>query len=142
MTMNNDERTGRFLKIEYESKPEMILDYPVHCFTSQFPQYRQYTGIWDCGSSGTRISQKVVQDLQLKAFGTVPVREFEANEKIREVYFLSIALSPDIVFADFRVTNGYFPADFDVIIGLDLITQGDFRLRKENGKTVVEFLVR
>ena len=140
--MNNDERTGRFLKIEYETKQEMILNYPVHCFTSKLPQHRQYTGIWDCGSSETRISQKVVQDLQLKAFGTVPVREFEANEKIREVFFLSIALSPEIIFSNVRVTNGYFPPDFDVIIGLDLITQGDFRLRKENGKTVVEFLVQ
>ncbi len=142
MSMNNDERTGRLLRIEYEPTPEMILNYPVYCFTSKFPQYRQYTGIWDCGSSGTRISQKVVQDLQLKAFGTVPVREFEASEKIREVFFLSIALSPEIIFSNVRVTNGYFPPDFDVIIGLDLMTQGDFRLRKENGKMVVEFLVR
>ena len=142
MSMNNDERTGRYLKIEYFTKPEMILSCPVHCFTSKFPQHRQYTGIWDCGSSGTRISQKVVNDLQLKAVGTVPVRQFEASEKIREVFFLSIALSPDIVFSDVRITNGYFPPDFDVIIGLDLITQGDFRLRKENGKTVVEFLVQ
>ncbi len=141
MDMNNDERAGRLLKIEYESIPEMILNYSVHCFTSQFPQCRQYTGIWDCGSSATRISQKVVQDLQLKPLGTVSVREFGASEKIREVFSLSIALSPDIVFSDVRVTNGYFPPDFDVIIGLDLMTQGDFRLRKENGKMVVEFLV-
>ncbi len=140
--MNSDERTGRFLKIEYDSKPDMVLNHPVHCFTSEFPQYRRYTAIWDCGSSGTRISQKVVRDLRLKAFDTIPVREFEANEKIREVFFLSIALSPDIVFTDIRVTNGYFPPDFDVIIGLDLITQGDFRLRNENGKTVIEFLVQ
>lgn len=63
----SNEGTGCFLKIEYEIKPEMILNYPVHCFTSKFPQHRQYTGIWDCDSSGTRISQKVVQDLRLKA---------------------------------------------------------------------------
>ena len=138
--MNNDERTG--LIIEYETKPEMILNYPVHCFTAKLPQHRQYTGIWDCDSSGTRISQKVVQDLQLKAVGTVPVRQCEANEKVREVFFLSIALSPDIVFSDVRVTNGYFPPDFDVIIGLDLITQGNFSLSQQNGKTIVEFLVQ
>ena len=140
--MNNDERTGRYLKIEYFTTPEMILTYPVHCFTSNLPQHKAYNGIWDTGSSRSIISQNVVNDLQLTSVGTSLATQLQARgEVIRDIFLMNIALAPHIIFSNVRVGLVLLPPGFDIIIGLDIITRGNFSLSQENGKTIVEFLL-
>ena len=140
--MNNDERTGPCLRIEYFTEPEMILNYPVHCFTTNLPQRKSYNGIWDTGSSRTIISQKVVNDLQLTSVGTTQVKQLQVKgEVVREVFLMNIALAPHIIFSNVRVGLVLLPPGFDVILGLDIITRGNFSLSQKNGKTIVDFCI-
>jgi predicted aspartyl protease len=98
---------------------------------------KKFTAIWDTGATGTVISQKVINACGLKPIGIAEVNT--ANEKrLSSVYLASIFLPNHVSFAQLRVTEGTISGG-DVLIGMDIITRGDFAITNSDGKTTFSF---
>jgi len=99
--------------------------------------FTEFRGLWDTGATRTSISNRVATLLKL-----IPIRQttiFHATgQSIVNVYDISIVLPNDILFPFKTVSEGKF-SGFDVLIGMDIISQGDFSISNVNGKTTFSF---
>jgi hypothetical protein len=58
-----------------------------------------------------------------------------------EVYLVNIFLHVGIGFHTIRVTKGELPAGAALLIGMDIITQGDLSVTNKDGKTCFSFRI-
>jgi predicted aspartyl protease len=101
------------------------------------PKYVSFKGLWDTGASGTVITQNVVDALNLPIVGQSKVYHAD-GDSLCPVYLASIALPNQVLFPSIRVTLGKLTG-FDVLIGMDLMTQGDLAITNVGGNTVFSF---
>lgn len=99
---------------------------------------RDCTAIWDTGAMGTVITQAVVDDLGLKPTGLMQVHTANGT-RMCEVCMVSLLL-PNGVNIDASATVADVPS-CDVLIGMDVITLGDFSVTNFNGKTTMSFRI-
>lgn len=102
-------------------------------------QGRSYTAIWDTGATNSVISEKVIAELNLQNMGFAPVNH-AGGQDVVPVYKVNIGLPNNVAFAEIKVTQGKL-AGADVLIGMDIITKGDFSITNVGGKTVFSFRV-
>lgn len=102
------------------------------------PDSAEFHAIWDTGASGTVITQKVVDLLQLKPTGLTNVHGVGGPE-ITETFMVNVSLPSNVMFHGLRVTKGKLAGDFDILIGMDIIGAGDFAVTNHNGKTVMSY---
>ncbi len=98
---------------------------------------KKYIGIWDTGATNSVISQKVVDECGLIPTGMAMVHS-ATESKPCETFLVGIFLPNHVVFHSIRVTKGQ-PKDCDVLIGMDIISQGDFAVTHNDGKTMFSF---
>ncbi|HEC64491.1 MAG TPA: hypothetical protein ENI23_04280 [bacterium] len=58
-----------------------------------------------------------------------------------ETYLVNIFLRNNVGISGIRVTKGNLGTNADVLIGMDIITQGDFAITNLNGRTVFSFRI-
>ncbi|MES2800585.1 MAG: retropepsin-like aspartic protease [Bacteroidota bacterium] len=99
----------------------------------------QYKAIWDTGASGTVITQLIVDNLGLIPTGMSIVHT--ANGQARQnTYIIDIALNDGILIKDVTVTCATaFSGGCNVLIGMDIISQGDFSITNFKGNTCMSF---
>ena len=98
---------------------------------------KKFVAIWDTGATGTVINQKVINECGLKPIGIAEVST--ANDKrLSSVYFVSIFLPNRVFFPQLRVTEGTI-SEADVLIGMDIITRGDFAVTNSDGRTTFSY---
>lgn len=100
---------------------------------------KTYEGIWDTGATGTVITKKVVEELNLKPSGQTDVDT--ANGRVSNVntYLVNITLPMNVSVQGVKVTEGNLPSGEDILIGMDIITLGDFAITHFNGQTKMTF---
>jgi len=104
------------------------------------PPHKEFQAIWDTGATNTVITQKIVDECGLKPIGMTQVHHVGGTTTC-EVYLINIVL-PNKVRASFlRVSRGIINDDVDILIGMDLITQGDFAISNFEGKTALSFRI-
>ena len=88
--------------------------------------------VWDTGATNTLISSQVVDALEL-----VPLKEslVEGVGGIVKslVYEISLYLANDIVFKNVKALCSDI-GDYDLVVGMDIIAQGDFGVSNNQGK--------
>jgi len=99
---------------------------------------KKYRGIWDTGATGSAITQKVIDDVGLKPTGMVKVNTASQKGVPTEVYLVSVFLPNRVCIPQLKVTRANL-VDTEVLLGMDIISQGDFAVTNENGKTVLSF---
>jgi len=105
--------------------------------TTDCPPYTQFTAIWDTGATGSVITQRIVSYLDLKPIGMTKVHHY-GGEDTRPVYLVNLVLPNKVGVSQLRVTLGeIIGADF--LIGMDIISRGDFAVTNANGKTLLVF---
>ncbi len=104
------------------------------------PPYKIFKAIWDTGATKTSISKKVVNECGLIPIGMARVQTAE-RLTTTNAYLISITLRNNITIPNLRVTEGGFGANFDVLIGMDVINMGDFAVTNKNGKTAFSFRI-
>lgn len=57
------------------------------------------------------------------------------------MYLATIELTPEIIFSNLPVYDFVGYEDLDVLIGMDIITTGDFAITEDNGNTVVSYRI-
>lgn len=108
--------------------------------TKKIPPLIIFNGIWDTGATNSAISQRVVDECGLKPIGMVEVSHAGGTNHC-ETYLVNILLRNNVGISAIRVTKGNLGTNADVLIGMDIITLGDFAITNMNGKTVFSFRI-
>lgn len=96
--------------------------------------------IWDTGATCTVITKKVVAGLGLEATGMAPVSGVN-SQSIVPTYVVDILLPNNVLIQNVNVLEGNISANFDVLIGMDIIQRGDMAISNANGKTKFTFCI-
>lgn len=104
------------------------------------PEEHRFHGIWDTGATGTLISETVVERCGLKQTGLAIIRTANGNEDRVPTYVINLRLPNHVVVVGVPVALGSF-GNADVLIGMDVITQGDFAVSNWDGRTSFSFRV-
>ena len=105
---------------------------------SSEPPRKAYNAIWDTGATGTVISRKVAQELNLKATGRETVQTVGSGDQVNEyetdTYLINVYLPNDVAIIAVRASEGKI-AGADVLLGMDIIAGGDFSVTNSKGQT-------
>jgi hypothetical protein len=100
--------------------------------------------LWDTGAGRSGISKKLAEELRLMPIknGDDHVKiDGSAGEYMPNFYYLDISLSKNIKIHNIKVSDFADNKNFDVLLGMDIITMGDFALTNDNGNTVFSFRI-
>jgi hypothetical protein len=124
--------TGGLLRV-------LITDVNVHLPGS--PNYSAIKAIWDTGASGSAITKKVAQLLGLIPSGMAQVNTANGMAT-QNTYTIDIGLPNKIIIQGIIATEiDALTAGCDALIGMDVITLGDFSITNHNGSTCMSFRV-
>lgn len=99
---------------------------------------KNFEGVWDTGATGTVITKKVVSELGLKPTGQTEV--YTAKGKATtNTYLVNVHLPMNVGIQNVIVTEGDLSSDIDLLIGMDIITLGDFSITHRGGVTKMSF---
>ena len=103
------------------------------------PTSEELVAVWDTGATSSVISQQVVDACGLKPISRAKVRgvsgDFETS-----VFLVGIYLPNGVAFGEVPVTLGEC-GDADVLIGMDIISVGDFAVTNLGGRTTFTFRI-
>lgn len=94
--------------------------------------------LWDTGSNRTYISNSLADKLQLQSEG-VKTTITSGGEINSNLYNITLHLNN---FMSYSVCVASYPntvSNADIVIGMDIIGQGDFAITNMNGRTVFSF---
>jgi hypothetical protein len=97
----------------------------------------RFRALWDTGATGSVISKNVAAQLALPSAGPKLVYHGGGSHTVN-TYDVNIYLPNNAAIPNVTVSEGILQG-FDVIIGMDIITLGDFSLTHVNGKTCFSF---
>jgi gag-polyprotein putative aspartyl protease len=106
---------------------------------AQQPQYKKFKAIWDTGATASVVTQSVVTACGLKPTGMTQVHGVH-GVKDAETFLINIGLPNGVAFANVEVTLGEL-AGADMLVGMDIITMGDFSVTNVGQRTVFSFRV-
>lgn len=101
------------------------------------PDGRRFSMLWDTGASSSAISTRVIKACGLRPVGTAQISDYR-NTWNSETYLVDLALPNTLIIERVpvaRVDVGHA----DVVIGMDIITLGDFAITNLGGKTLFSF---
>lgn len=101
------------------------------------PAIETFEAIWDTGATNSVITQKVIDACSLVATGVAEVHGVNSTS-LSDTYLVNIVLPNKFIVSGARVTKGDLP-DAEILIGMDVINQGDFAVTNHGGKTIFSF---
>lgn len=102
--------------------------------------FKQYKAVWDTGAMGTVVSQKVIQECGLNPISVIQIRGVTGSG-LANIYVVNILLRNNVCVEQVNVAVGNPGEDCDVLIGMDIITKGDFAVTNFGGNTVLTFRI-
>lgn len=101
------------------------------------PHIAQFDAIWDTGATNSCVTQAVVDACGLLPVGIAQVIGV-GGQTTEEAFLVNIYLPNHVAFSSLRVTRGRF-VGADILIGMDIINQGDFAVTNHGGVTKFTF---
>jgi len=99
------------------------------------------TALWDTGATGSCISMEVVKQLQLESIGEREVHTASGKD-IQNTFLVDVDLPNSVTVKDLVVSDSAIGAQgIGMLIGMDIITLGDFAVSTYNQKTVFTFRI-
>lgn len=127
---------GAFVK-DYDSRAEVIM---TACdFFSFDGKCLVHTdrAVWDTGSTTTILSHQLIRNLKAEPFRKGGMTGI-GGEVETDTYLVHVAPPTDDVITNIEVMAHDFE-DFEAIIGMDVITYGDFQISNKGGKSRFSF---
>jgi predicted aspartyl protease len=99
--------------------------------------------IWDTGATATVITKEVFDHLDLKPVGMKMISTATISNQQKETYLVDVFLKEDLRVQAVEVTVGNIAAEHGIncLIGMDIITLGDFSITNLDGKTCMSFRI-
>mgnify|MGYP001004934788 CR=1 FL=1 len=94
--------------------------------------------IWDTGATGSCISKRVVDALNLTPVGQREIHHATGSQNVN-IYIISIALPNGFVLPFLPVSEVDLGDEYHVLIGMDVINQGDFAVSNYMNNTAFTF---
>lgn len=95
--------------------------------------------LWDTGATGTCISERIVKDLGLVSTGKMTIST-PSGQAETNTYLVDILLPNRVNITGAQVMDSKIgDQGIDILIGMDIITKGDFSVSCLNGKTCFSF---
>lgn len=130
------EYNGRANRLITEIKASQVYD-----FTNppkNIPPMFNTNGLWDTGASHSFINQSLVKKLGLVSVGS-EIISHAGGSNSADNYMINLFLPNLVALPGVMVSECTLPANFEVLIGMDVISQGDFALTNVGGKTLFSF---
>lgn len=102
-------------------------------------QEKKFIATWDTGATNTMISENVVNQCGLVSTGATQVGT-AGGVVIAYTYVIDLVLPDNMVIKGLNVTCGKLN-DTDVLIGMDIMSTGDFAVSNYEGQTKFTFRV-
>ncbi len=99
----------------------------------------KFIATWDTGATNTMVSQKVVDQCQLISTGVTQVAT-AGGIVPANTYLIDLVLPDNMVMQNLNVTCGHLN-NTDVLIGMDIMNQGDFSVSNFKGQTKFTFRI-
>lgn len=97
--------------------------------------------IWDTGATGSVITVRAAKELGLVPTSKTIVQGVNSRD-VKNVYAVSISLPNKVTIPFVNVTEcNDLSADYDVLIGMDIMSHGDLAITHSNGQTVFTFRI-
>ena len=128
---------GRDVQTECEVSPGFD---PVGLPPDQHFPYASFRAIWDTGATNSVISQAVVQACGLQPIGMVRVSGVHGFADA-EQFLVNFRLPGPVTIRQVLVTRGNLGPNCGALIGMDIITLGDFAITNVGGVTVFSFRI-
>lgn len=127
---------GTFSK-EYDSRAEVIMTACDFYSTDGKRLVHTDRAVWDTGSTTTILSHKLIEQLQTESFRNGDMTGI-GGDVSSDTYLVHVAPPTDEVITYIEVM-AYDFEDYEAIIGMDVITYGDFQISSIGGKTKFSF---
>lgn len=103
---------------------------------------KKYVAIWDTGATSSVITPKIVKELGLVSSGLIQVHGVAGSKDNAKTYLISLGLPNKIRVDSVRAAEvPQIVGEADMLIGMDIITLGDFSVTNVNNKTVFSFRI-
>ena len=103
------------------------------------PPLFKFNAVWDTGATGTVITEKVIKKLGIEKMDETD--NYTANGVRKAgIYLVNIYLPHRVAVSGVRVIDGDIFGT-DVLIGMDIISQGDFAVTNRDGETWMTFQI-
>ena len=96
--------------------------------------------LWDTGASTTLISNRITNVLGLQPIGEACISGYNQGADIRKAFLVHLGLPTGDIVTDVVVTE-IDTDDYDVVIGMDIISKGDMALTNKNERTTFSFRI-
>ena len=115
---------------------------PLDVYIPNTNKKMRLNGIWDTGATGTAITEKIVKKLGLLATGRINVIT-AGGEYIQNTYVVDIRLPNNVIVTGVTVNKikSLGGLGNEILIGMNIITLGDFSVTNYNGKTCMSFRI-
>lgn len=98
------------------------------------------SALWDTGATGSSITPSVVKNLGLTPIGSQVVNHF-GGTSTKNTYLVNVFLPNSVTIVGVVVTECEETAQFGFILGMEIITKGDFSITNVANQTWVSFRV-
>lgn len=130
-------QSGRFMEII----SDVGVSKPIADPQSRESQTTYWTKcLWDTGASHSAISRETAEILGLEPIGEITVLSHQ-GEALTYFYMVSITLPHLLHIPKVRVTECATNDVFGVVVGMDIISRGDFAITNVNGVSTFSFCV-
>jgi predicted aspartyl protease len=96
--------------------------------------------LWDTGATFSAITPRIQHELKLTPIGSKLIRGVTGTQKA-PVVMITLTLPNDLLKQNIEVAVCDFSHDIGMLIGMDIITQGDFVLLHGNSHTEFSFTI-
>lgn len=121
------------------TKVSLSLPYNPTTDISQPPTPVECDAIWDTGASMSTITKATAQKLGLKPTGKVGVSN-TSGKQIKDTYLINVYLPNKVALSYVSVVEcESLVGNFEFLVGMDIIANGDFSVTNVNGKTVMSY---
>ncbi len=102
-------------------------------------KFSKYNALWDTGATNSVVTPKVVKELGLVPIGEGETLHAGGVSRVK-VYLITLLLPNNVLIPNIRVSECADQAGrFDIIIGMDVITLGDFSISGQGIKRMLSF---
>jgi gag-polyprotein putative aspartyl protease len=97
-----------------------------------------FEALWDTGATNTAIASSVVKQLGLKPITFTKVGT-GGGEVLAPVHLINIVLPNNVIIPSIQVTELKDLNNCDILLGMDVICQGDFAITHKDGQACFTF---